>query len=185
MESSFLLSLCIYSICLVGLNAQSCPSSGETCHSQLRLLITNHTVSFSQIYSYSYAAIILAIIFIGNITNGVQTKLIRADNGSLLGIRVSWSWSSIVTIQPLCFQAAELVLYISSSNGRPFRTVCEGINITRHNNSVNFFDLDCNVMYTPEVRVTNVLSIRLKQSGSPLLFGGGKQLVLSNCHERN
>ena len=111
---------------------------------------------------------------IGNITNGVQSELIRADNGSLLGIRVSWSWSSIVTIQPRCFKAEELVLYISSSNGRPFRTVREGINITRHNNSVNFFDLDCNVMYTPEVRVTNVLSIRLQQSGSPLLFGGDK-----------
>ena len=100
--------------------------------------------------------------------------MIRADSGSLLGIRVSWSWSSIVTTQPWCFQSADLQVELyTSSNGRPFRTVREGINITRHNNSVNFFDLDCNLMYTPKVKAYTIQYIRLIQSGSPLLFGAG------------
>ena len=102
-------------------------------------------------------------VCLGGITDGVNAELIRADNGILLGIRVSWTWLSSVPAE--CFQSPVVELsYIT----KQFRKT---LNFTSHNNSVEFFDLVCNQLYTPTVRAT-VRDIVLRDNGNALFFGG-------------
>ena len=84
---------------------------------------------------------------LGGITDGVNAELIHADSGILLGIRVSWSWLSSVPAE--CFQSP--VVELSYIITKQFHKT---LNFTSHNNSVEFFDLVCNQMYTPTVRAT-------------------------------
>ena len=101
--------------------------------------------------------------WLGGITDGVNAELIRADSGILLGIRVSWSWSSSVPAE--CFQSPVVELsYITNQ----FRKT---LNFTSRNNSVEFFDLVCNQMYTPTVRAT-FRDIAFRGNGNALFFGG-------------
>ena len=80
-------------------------------------------------------------ICLGGVTDGINAELIRADGGILLGIRVSWSWLSSVPAE--CFQSLVVELsYIT-------KQTCKTLNFTSRNNSVEFFDLVCNRMYTP------------------------------------
>ena len=100
---------------------------------------------------------------LGAITDGINAELIRTDGGSLLGIRVSWSWSSSLPVE--CFQSATVVL--SHNTGRIHRMLN---NISR-SNSVEYFKLVCNQMYTPTVRAT-LSGIQEFENGNALFFGG-------------
>ena len=100
---------------------------------------------------------------LGGITDGVNAELIRADSGILLGIRVSWTWSSSVPAE--CYQSPVVELsYIT-------KQICKTLNFTSRNNSVEFFDVVCNQMYTPTVRAT-FIDIPLHDNGNALFFGG-------------
>ena len=100
---------------------------------------------------------------LGGITDGVNAELIHADGGILLGIRVSWTWSSSMPVE--CFQSPVVELsYITNQ----FRKT---LNFTSRNNSVEFFDLVCNQLYTPTVRAT-FRYIALRENGNALFFGG-------------
>ena len=102
-------------------------------------------------------------VCLGGITDGVNAELIRADSGILLGIRVSWTWLSSVPAE--CFQSPVVELsYITNQ----FRKT---LNFISRNNSVEFFDLVCNQLYTPTVRVT-FIDIALRDNGNALFFGG-------------
>ena len=102
-------------------------------------------------------------VCLGGITDGVNAELIRADSGILLGIRVSWSWLSSVPAE--CFQSPVVELsYVT----KKFHITLE---FTSRNNSVEFFDLVCNRMYTPIVRAT-VRDVPLHDNGNALYFGG-------------
>ena len=99
---------------------------------------------------------------LGGITDGVNAELIRADSGILLGIRVLWSWLSSVPAE--CFQSPVVELtYIT-------KRISKTLNFTSCNNSVEFFDLVCNQMYTPTVRAT-FRDIPLRDNGNALFFG--------------
>ena len=75
----------------------------------------------------------------GSITNGVNAELIHTDSGSLLGIRVSWSWLSSVPTE--CFQSPDVQL--SPIIGRIHEIA---LNFTSYNNLVEFLNFDCNQM---------------------------------------
>ena len=109
-------------------------------------------------------------VCVGTITNGIDAKLIRAANGFLHGIRVSWSWLTNVSTD--CLSSPEVEL--QSGNGHRLRT-SEGISVTNRNNSVDFFNLDCNQMYTPRVRVTYAEYYGLSENGNTLFFEGTQQ----------
>ena len=83
---------------------------------------------------------------LGGITDGVNAELIHTDGGFLLGIRVSWSWSSSVPTD--CFHSP--VVELSYNTGR----IRKIHNIISRNNSVEYFNLVCNKMYSPTVRAT-------------------------------
>ena len=100
---------------------------------------------------------------VGGIIDGVNAELIRTDGGSLLGIRVSWSWSSSVPVE--CFQSP--VVELANGTGRIRKT----LDIISHNNSVEYFGLDCNQMYRPIVKAT-FRGVQDFENGNALFFGG-------------
>ena len=131
----YLLSFCAISISFACVTAESCPNrlSGE--------------VKVAESISIQYK---ILYVFLGNITNGVKAELIHADSGSLLGIRVSWSWLSSDPVE--CFQSPEVEL---STNLRRIRRT---LNSTSHNSSVEFNITDLDYVLTNMVLILSTLS---------------------------
>ena len=92
--------------------------------------------------------------------------MIRTNTGLLLGIGVSWSWLSNVSVD--CFKSPAIELLLSS--GHPANST--SVTSDSHNNSVDFFNLDCNEEYTPRVRATYT-GIGIFENGNITLFFGG------------
>ena len=113
---------------------------------------------------------------LGGITDGVNAELIRTDGGFLLGIRVSWSWSSSVPTD--CFQSPIVELSKNTGQIEFHRT----LNIISRNNSVEYFNLDCNQMYRPRVRAT-LRDIHEFEDGNALFFGG--TCLYSQCSSKD
>ena len=102
------------------------------------------------------------------LTDGINTELIRTDTGLLLGTRVSWSWLSNVSVD--CFQSP--VVELSLSSDHPTNILSTSVTSGSHNNSVEFFNLDCNEEYRLKVRATYT-GYRLFENGNITLFFGG------------
>ena len=99
------------------------------------------------------------------ITNGVNAELIHNDSGLLLGIRVSWSWLLNVSVD--CFQSPVVELSLTSGHPANSTSVTSG----SRNNSIDFFNLDCNQMYTPKVKATYD-NFQSSDTGNTVFFGG-------------
>ena len=96
------------------------------------------------------------------ISDGISAELTCTDSDILLGIRVSWSWISDVPTE--CFQSP--VVELSNSTGRIRKT----LNSISCNNSVEFLNLDCNMMYAPTVRASIGGYVQLFKNGNALFF---------------
>ena len=83
-----------------------------------------------------------------NLTNGVTAVLIKAPDGELLGIRVTWRINS--EYLDCQFTALRVELYISGPEAEV------GKDISVSNRTVDFSSdhLDCNERYTPRVRAS-------------------------------
>ena len=112
-----------------------------------------------KLFRYNY-------LYVGDVlTDGINAELICTDSGLLLGIRVSWSWLSNVSVD--CFQSPVVELLLSSGHPANSTSVTSG----SCNNSVEFFNFDCNEEYTPRVRATYT-GFELSEKGNTLFFGG-------------
>ena len=107
-------------------------------------------------------------VCLGGITDGVNAELIHTNSGFLLGIRVSWSWSSSVPTD--CFQSP--IVELSHKT----------LNIISCNSSVEYFDLDCNQMYRSIVRAT-FRNVQEFENGNALFFGG--TCLYSHCSSKD
>ena len=69
-----------------------------------------------------------------------------------------------------CFKLPVVELSLSSGH------LVESVSVTSgsRNNSVDFFNLDCNQVYTPKVKATYT-GIQLFENGHTLFFGGSQQ----------
>ena len=105
-----------------------------------------------------------------NLTNGVTAVLIKAHDGELLGIRVTW----IIKSEYLdCqFTALRVELYISGP-------VEVGKDIRVSNRTADFSSehLDCNEEYTPRLRAAHdssgIFITQITDNGIPVVYRSG------------
>ena len=97
-------------------------------------------------------------------SHSVSAELIRAEDGSLRGIRVRWTWRSDIPID--CVITSPRVELLIGSESR----VQKDVNTT--SNSTDFLtQLDCNVAYKPRVSAV-VSDTRWPYDGGALIYGG-------------
>ena len=110
-----------------------------------------------------------------NLTNGVTAVLIKAPDGELLGIRVTWRINS--EYLDCQFTALRVELYISGPEAEV------GKDISVSNRTVDFSSdhLDCNEQYTPRVRAVHVSSTStttVTDNGVQVIYRGNLRLFI-------
>ena len=105
-----------------------------------------------------------------NLTNGVTAVLIKAPDGELLGIRVTWTINS--EYLDCQFTTLRIELYISG----PVAEVGKDISVSNRTADFSSDHLDCNEEYTPRVRAVHDSSGFITQAtdnGIPVFYRSG------------
>ena len=106
-----------------------------------------------------------------NLTNGVTAVLIKAPDGELLGIRVTWTIKS--EYLDCQFTTLRVELYISD----PVAEVGEDISVSNRTADFSSEHLDCNKEYTPRVRAVHdssgIFITPITDNGIPVVYRSG------------
>ena len=106
-----------------------------------------------------------------NLTNGVTAVLIKAPDGELLGIRVTWTIKS--EYLECQFTTLRVELYISG----PVAKVGKDISVSNRTEDFSSEHLDCNEEYTPRVRAAHdssgIYITQITDNGIPVVYRSG------------